>query len=382
MQAGDYYIYNQKDNLLRLASGLSSSEMDDFKKDGKIPLAHGYDSNTKILLEEQEIVIFIEAKGEISIEDIDGVIIDTITVPKQEGGREHYEEVFLEVSDGEIRFKFPIYKWIDNYPHCDGESDRWDKVIIDYHEIKYEIKKENVMEERMEDLGQELEKSYAYMGNGEYDTDTLLAWEKINKYMETKEILPVTVSGIVNKGVIALVEGVRGFIPVSRLDIEHVEEINDWLGRDIRVRVIDADMEKGKLVLSAREILREESAAAKKAQREVAIAAIKVGSVVEGTVESLQTYGAFVDLGDGVTGLVHISQISENRIKSPKEALEVGQKVTAKVIKNEGGKISLSIRDLLEEQRLKEEEEIRSNVPEVESIGTSLGSLLSGFKFD
>lgn len=122
--------------------------------------------------------------------------------------------------------------------------------------------------ENMEDLGQALEESYAYMGNGEYDTDTLLAWEKINKYKETGEILPVTVSGIVNKGVIALVEGVRGFIPVSRLDINHVEDTNHWLGRDIRVRVIEADMEKSKLVLSAREILREESAAARKAQKE------------------------------------------------------------------------------------------------------------------
>lgn len=244
---------------------------------------------------------------------------------------------------------------------------------------------ENVVEtteENMENLGQALEESYAYMGNGEYDTDTLLAWEKINKYKETGEILPVTVSGIVNKGVIALVEGVRGFIPVSRLDINHVEDTNVWLGRDIRVRVIEADMEKGKLVLSAREILREESAAARKAQKEMAVSKIEVGSVVEGKVESLQTYGAFVDLGNDVTGLVHISQISTNHIKSPKEVLEVGQVVQAKVIKNEGGKISLSIRELLEEQRIQEEEEIKNNIPEVENIGTSLGSLLSGLKLD
>lgn len=248
-----------------------------------------------------------------------------------------------------------------------------------------EQKSENTAEvatEKMEDLGQDLEKSYAYMGNGEYDTDTLLAWEKINKYKETKEILSVTVSGIVNKGVIALVEGVRGFIPVSRLDINHVDDTNEWLGKDIRVRVIDADMEKGKLVLSAREILREESAVARKAQREQAISKIAVGSVVEGKVESLQSYGAFVDLGNHVTGLVHISQISSNRISSPKEALEIGQTVKAKVIKNEGGKISLSIKELLEEQRIKEEEEIKSNIPKVENIGTSLGSLLKDLKLD
>ena len=245
--------------------------------------------------------------------------------------------------------------------------------------------KENVVEtteENMENLGQALEESYAYMGNGEYDTDTLLAWEKINQYKETGEILPVTVSGIVNKGVIALVEGVRGFIPVSRLDINHVEDTNVWLGRDIRVRVIEADMEKSKLVLSAREILREESAAARKAQKEMAVSKIEVGSIVEGKVESLQTYGAFVDLGNDVTGLVHVSQISTSHIKSPKEVLEVGQMVQAKVIKNENGKISLSIRDVLEEQRVQEEEEIKNNIPVVENIGTSLESLLKGLKLD
>ena len=181
---------------------------------------------------------------------------------------------------------------------------------------------------------------------------------------------------------IALVEGVRGFIPVSRLDINHVEDTLDWLGRDIRVRVIEADMERNKLVLSAREILREESEAARKAQREMAVSKIEVGSVVEGKVESIQPYGAFVDLGNNVTGLVHISQISMNHIKSPKEALEVGQIVKAKVIKNDGGKISLSIKDLLEENRIQEEEEIKNNMQEVESIGTSLGSLLSGLKLD
>ena len=236
--------------------------------------------------------------------------------------------------------------------------------------------------EKMADYQQALEDSYAYMGNGEYDTDTLIAWEKIGKYKESGEILPVTVSGIVNKGVIALVEGIRGFIPVSRLDINHVEDTNEWLGRDIRVRVIDADMEKGKLVLSAREILKEESAAAKRAQREMAVSQIKVGSVVEGIVESFQTYGAFLDLGNGISGLVHISQISEKRINSPKEALEIGQKAKAKVITKEAGKISLSIRELLEEERIKEEAEIMNHIPEVENVGTSLAGLLSGIKLD
>lgn len=139
--------------------------------------------------------------------------------------------------------------------------------------------------ETMQDYAKELEESYKVMGDGEYDTDTLLAWQKIQEYLENKEILTVTVSGIVNKGVVALVEGIRGFIPVSRLDSKHVEDTNPWLGKEVRVRVIEANMEKGKLVLSAREILKEEAAAEKKRK----IADVQVGQVLEGTVESMQS---------------------------------------------------------------------------------------------
>ena len=226
----------------------------------------------------------------------------------------------------------------------------------------------------MNDFREELEASYKVMGDGEYDTDTLLAWEKINEYLQSREILTVTVSGIVNKGVIALVEGIRGFVPVSRLDTKPVEDTNPWLGREIRVRVIEADMEKNKLVLSAREILREEAAADKKRK----IADIQVGAVLEGTVESLQTYGAFVDLGDGISGLIHISQISTQRIRHPKAVLEEGQKVTVKVIKNQDGKIGLSMKALMEEEE--KEEEMNVEIPKSEEIGTSLGDLFKNLK--
>ena len=108
---------------------------------------------------------------------------------------------------------------------------------------------------------------------------------------------------------------------------------------------------------------------------------IKVGSIVEGTVESLQTYGAFVSLGNGISGLVHISQISEKRIKHPKAVLSVGDTVTAKVIKNEDGKISLSMKALIEVPEEKEEEP-DYELPESEEISTSLGSLFKNLKLD
>ena len=231
------------------------------------------------------------------------------------------------------------------------------------------------MEETMKDFEKELEESYKVMGDGEKDTDTLLAWEKIKELYENQEILNVEISGIVNKGVIALVEGVRGFIPASRLSLDRIDDLNPWLGREVRVRIITADPEADKLVLSAREILKEERDQAKKLK----VAEIKDGSVLTGKVESIKDYGAFIDLGDGISGLVHISQISLERIKHPSVALKEGQEVQVKVLGKKDGKISLSIKALLEKE--KEEEEVHVEIPESEEIGTSMGALLKNLKF-
>ena len=178
-------------------------------------------------------------------------------------------------------------------------------------------------------------------------------------------------------GVIAYVEGIRAFIPVSQLALHYVENPEDYLKKTLTVRVIEVDEQENRLVLSAREVLRE------KAQEEKLekIQNIKVGSIVEGTVESLQTYGAFIDLGDHISGLVHISQISEKRIKSPKAVLSVGDHVKAKVIKNEDGKISLSIKALAQPEEEKDEEP-DFEIPKSEEISTSLGSLLKNLKIN
>lgn len=236
---------------------------------------------------------------------------------------------------------------------------------------------ENIMENEnvtMKDMEQELEASYQYMGDGEHDTDTILAWNKIMELYEAKEVLTVTVCGIVNKGVIAEVEGIRGFIPASRLALKFVEDLNDYLGKEVRVRIITADRENDKLVLSAKELLQE----AARADKQKKVADIAVGSVMDGKVETLKDYGAFIDLGDGISGLVHISQISDTRIKHPSAVLKEGQDVKVKVIKNEGGKLSLSIRALIEEK--KEEEEIKVEIPKSENIGTSFADLLKNIK--
>lgn len=227
-------------------------------------------------------------------------------------------------------------------------------------------------QETMADFDAEINASF----NDFRDSD-LEIWDKLEQMKEDKEAFDVTIEGIVKGGAVAYVEGIRAFIPVSRLSLEYVEEPEDYLKKTLTVRVIEANEEENRLILSARELLKEKADAKKRE----AIDSIKVGSIVEGTVESLQTYGAFIALENGISGLVHVSQISQKRIKSPKAVLSVGDKVTAKVIKNEDGKLSLSMKALLEVPEEKEEE-ATFDLPKSEAVTTSLGSLFKNIKLD
>lgn len=204
----------------------------------------------------------------------------------------------------------------------------------------------------------------------------MLAWDRLKELQDSGEVLDVVVKGIVNGGAIAYVEGVRGFIPASRLALEFVEDTEVFLNKPIQVRVIEVDKAKKRLVLSAREILRERAEVEKRNK----ISNIQVGFVTEGTVESLQPYGAFVELGNGVSGLVHISQICEKRIRKPSEVLSVGDKVKVKVIAIKDGKLSLSIKEA-SDLMAKEVEEESFELPESgEEATTSLGALFANIK--
>ena len=204
----------------------------------------------------------------------------------------------------------------------------------------------------------------------------VLAWDRLKEMKASGEVIDVIVKGVMNSGVVAYVEGIRGFIPASKLALSYVEDTNDYLNKHLQVQVIDVDEDSKKLILSAKELLREKA----EEERKNKISNIQPGFVTEGKVESLQPYGAFVDLGNGLSGLVHISQICEKRIKKPSEVLTVGDTVKVKVISVKDGKLSLSIKEA-SDLMAKDVEEETFEIPDSgEQATTSLGSLFANIK--
>jgi small subunit ribosomal protein S1 len=158
-------------------------------------------------------------------------------------------------------------------------------------------------------------------------------------------VVEARVTGHNKGGLECEVNRLRGFIPASQISMYRVEDLEQFVGQAFLCVVTEANPDKRNLVLSHRAVMEREKAEAK----EKLLAELEPGQLREGTVRSLQDFGAFVDLG-GVDGLVHISQISWDRIKHPSEVLEVGQKVKVKIQKMDPqtGKISLVLRDLSE----------------------------------
>jgi len=200
----------------------------------------------------------------------------------------------------------------------------------------------------------------------------VLAWDILNQYMEEEKEIEVRVNEVVNGGVIAYAEGIRGFIPASHLSLSYVENLEEWVNKKLTVQVITVDESKKKLVMSAKAVEK------KKAEEEIhhKISMLSPGTIMEGTVESLMPYGAFIALSDGLSGLVHISQISQRRIKKPSEVMNVGDKVKVKILNTNNGKISLSMKAVEENAEVDEVEKVETaKYSSNEHIGTSLGDL-------
>ena len=219
-------------------------------------------------------------------------------------------------------------------------------------------------------------------GNGNIElskkeANDILAWDKLKEMMDAEQVIKVRIKEAVNAGVVSYVEGIRALIPASQISTDYVEDTSSWVGKELEVKIITVDKANDKLVLSGKTVAKDKEAE----ERNHRISMLVPGSVVEGTVESIMQYGAFINLGNGLSGLVHISQICQKRITSPREVLKEGQKVKVKILNTNDNKISLSMKALEEiavdtTEDAGEIEEYVSN----ESVGTSLGSIFAGLK--
>lgn len=203
------------------------------------------------------------------------------------------------------------------------------------------------------------------------------SWKKMEEALENRTVFSVKVLTSVNAGVVAFLEGIRGFIPASHLALEYVEDVDRFVGETLDVVVITADPEKKKLVLSAKEVAKEKAAK----EHEKKLNALQKGFITEGVIERIEPYGCFVNIGDDLSGLVHISQICNKFLKSPNEVVKLGQTVKVKVLDVDEGKIRLSMKEAEDiAPEVKEEEE--SIEYHDEDATTSLAGLLAGIKLE
>lgn len=166
------------------------------------------------------------------------------------------------------------------------------------------------------------------------------AWDVLQARFESGEVFEVAVADVVKGGLVADV-GIRGFIPASMVERHFVEDFSDYKGRTLRVKVKEIDRENSKVILSQKEVLDAEFEQSK----QQVMSSLQVGQTLEGTVQRLTPFGAFVDIG-GIDGLVHVSELSWQHVAHPKDVVAEGQAVTVKVLKVDpaAGKISLSLK--------------------------------------
>ncbi|WP_309118673.1 30S ribosomal protein S1 [Paenibacillus sp.] len=166
------------------------------------------------------------------------------------------------------------------------------------------------------------------------------AWDKMQEYLDNNETIEAKVVDVVKGGLVVDV-GVRGFIPASMVERHFVEDFSDYKGRTLKLKVKEIDRPNNKLILSQKDVLEEQY----QAQKQQVMERLSVGDVIEGTVQRLTQFGAFVDVG-GVDGLVHISELSYQHVEKPSDVVKEGDKVKVKILKLDPAneRISLSVK--------------------------------------
>ncbi len=207
--------------------------------------------------------------------------------------------------------------------------------------------------------------------------DDILAWEHLYEAMKNRTVVKVKISQAVNGGVVTYLHGIRAFIPASQLSLTYVENLETWAGKEVEAIIITASEADKKLVLSAKEVEKDKAQQDRKSK----LNKLQLGIVTTGTVEKIAPYGAFVNIGEGLSGLVHISQMSNRRLKSPNEIMKEGDTVTVKVTDIKDGKISLSMKAVEEKEDIVEDiEAAPSSYRSGEEATTGLAALLKNIK--
>lgn len=184
-------------------------------------------------------------------------------------------------------------------------------------------------------------------------------WDEVTRLVEAGETIDVTAYDANRGGLLIELEGVRGFLPVSQLSAEHyprvgsadkdeiLQRLNSLVGKQIKVRILDADRKANKLIFSEKEAIKE--GLAERFEK------LKVGDTVSGVVTGVVDFGAFVNV-EGIEGLIHISEISWERVNNPSDYVKVGDQVEAKIISIDKDRLSLSLKQLQDDPWMKEVE--------------------------
>jgi small subunit ribosomal protein S1 len=171
-------------------------------------------------------------------------------------------------------------------------------------------------------------------------------WDRLEAAMENSEVVIGLVTGKVKGGLTVDVEGVRGFLPGSLVDIRPIRDFGFLEGKEVEMKLVKLDRKRNNVVVSRRAVIEQESSA----EREAILANMEEGSVLKGIVKNLTDYGAFIDLG-GVDGLLHITDMAWRRVNHPSEIVQVGDEIDVKVLKfdKERNRVSLGLKQLDED---------------------------------
>lgn len=201
----------------------------------------------------------------------------------------------------------------------------------------------------------EMDEGYALLSMRRAAKDR--GWDEVQRIFDAGEIVEISPYDANRGGLLVELEGIRGFLPVSQLAAGHyprvsgadkdeiLQKLNQLTGKPIRVRVLDVSRKDNKLIFSEKEAVKDDMQAR--------FAELKVGDVVEGVVTGVIDFGAFVNV-DGIEGLIHISEISWERVENPRDYVKVGETVKAKIIAIDKDRLSLSLKQMTEDPWLKE----------------------------